>query len=190
MAGQGPSRREVLEAMALASFAGTFTGFSRWGYAFAGETSQAVVQPSYHPQFFSAGEYRTVETLTGLILPGAKEAGVAEFIDFMVLNDPAQQAPFRDGLRWLDQASGASGTTFAGRSQAEQVALLERLAYKAKFSADEEAGQNFFRLFRKFTVMGFYTTRAGLQSLDFPGFKFYAASPGCPHADNPQHLGL
>jgi len=187
MAGQGPSRRELLEAITLASLASTFTGFSHWGYAFAEETGQDVVHPVYHPQFFSPAEYRTVEILTGIFLPGAKDAGVAEFIDFMVASDQAQQAPFRDGLRWLDQAAGKG---FAALPQAEQVALLERLAYKAKYRAGEAAGQKFFLLFRKYTVMGFYTTRVGLESLDFPGLKFYAASPGCPHHDNPEHTGL
>ena len=35
--------------------------------------------------------------------------------------------------------------------------------------------------------MGFYTTRIGLESLDYPGLKFYATSPGCTHHGNPEH---
>ena len=73
---------------------------------------------------------------------------------------------------------------------AQQHALLERLAYKAHQRETEKAGQQFFRLFRRYTVMGFYTTRIGLESLDYPGLKFYAASPGCTHTGNPEHLGL
>lgn len=187
MAGQGPSRREVLEAMTLASLASAFTGFSRWGYAFAEEKSKAVVHPVYRPQFFSSPEYQTVDVLAETILPGAKEAGVAEFIDFMVFSDPDQQAPFRNGLQWLDQAAG---TKFATLPVSQQNALLERLAYKAKQRPDEKAGQQFFLLVRKYTVMGFYTTRIGLESLDYPGLTFYATSPGCPHHDNPEHTGL
>jgi hypothetical protein len=70
------------------------------------------------------------------------------------------------------------------------VALLERLAYKSKHRPNETTGQQFFLLFRRYTVMGFYTTRVGLESLDFPGLKFYSESPGCPHHDNPEHTGL
>jgi hypothetical protein len=73
---------------------------------------------------------------------------------------------------------------------AQQHALLERLAYKPHQRETEKAGQQFFRLFRRYTVMGFYTTRIGLESLDYPGLKFYAASPGCTHTGNPEHLGL
>jgi hypothetical protein len=208
MAGQGPSRRELLEALGLASAASVFAGFSRWNYAFAemppqhGNTrsAHAPVHPVYRPQFFAPDQYRTVEVLADLILPathtsghkkqpGAKEAGVAEFIDFMVFSDMALQAPFRDGLAWLDKASTPAGS-FLKLVPAEQTALLTRLAYKAKYRDGEEAGQQFFRLVRKYTVTGFYTTRIGLEALDFPGLTFYGTSPGCTHEGNPEHIGL
>lgn len=194
MAGQGPSRRELLQALSLASAASAFPGFSRWCFAF-GETN---AQPSvYRPQFFSAGQFQTVEVLSDLILPtmpdaagklqpGAREAGVAEFIDFMVFSDETLQQPFRDGLQWMDHAGTAD---FVRLSAGEQNALLERLAYKARYRADEKKGQMFFQLFRKYTVMGFYTTRIGLESLDYPGLTFYATSPGCTHHGNPEHVG-
>ncbi len=197
MAGQGPSRRELLQGLTLASAAGAFSGFCRWSYALA---DQHVLQPAYRPQFFSGSQYQTVELLAELILPathdaagkaqpGAKEAGVAEFIDFMVFSDPSLQPEFRQGLQRLDHAA-APAPSFLRSTAAQQHALLERLAYKAHQRETEKAGQQFFRLFRKYTVMGFYTTRIGLESLDYPGLKFYSASPGCTHAGNPEHLGL
>jgi Gluconate 2-dehydrogenase subunit 3 len=200
MAGQGPSRRELLQALGLASAASAFTGFARWSYGLGEAHAQTIVQPIYRPQFFSAVQYQTVELLADLVLPaahdpagklqpGAKEAGVAEFIDFMVYSDSSIQAPFIDGLRWIDQA-GSTKSAFIRQSSGEQTAILERLAYKAKHRAGEEPGQKFFRLFRRYTVMGFYTTRTGLESLDYPGLTFYKTSPGCPHHDNPEHAGL
>jgi len=205
MAGQGPSRRELLQALSAAGFASAFSGFSRWSYALA-EQTEAHHQPdapvqighaAYAPQFFTPSEYKTVETLADLILPateggsqpGAKEAGVAEFVDFMAYSDASIQGQFREGLAWLDKASKPS-TSFVELSAAQQNALLERLAYKAKHREGEKAGQQFFTLFRKYTVMGFYTSRVGLESLDYPGLKFYAASPGCAHEGNPEHIGL
>jgi gluconate 2-dehydrogenase gamma chain len=194
MAGQGPSRRELLQALSLASAASAFPGFSRWCFAF-GETN---AQPlAYRPQFFSPGQYQTVEVLADLILPttqdaagklqpGAREAGVAEFIDFMVFSDETLQEPFRDGLEWLDHAGRAD---FVRLSAGEQNAILERLAYKARQRAEEKKGQLFFHLIRKYSVMGFYTTRIGLESLDYPGLTFYATSPGCTHHGNPEHAG-
>jgi gluconate 2-dehydrogenase gamma chain len=43
---------------------------------------------------------------------------------------------------------------------------------------------------RRYTVMGYYTSRIGLEELDFPGLKMYAQSPACPHKDDPEHRHL
>ncbi len=198
MSGQSPSRRQVLQAFSLAAVAAATPGFSRWCYALG----KAEQQPAsgggpggaYIPKFFTPHEYRTVETLTELILPseqgpGAKEAGVAEFIDFMVQNDSSLHEPFRSGLAWLDGAAGRQ-RTFTGLPRAEQTRILDRLAYKKYQRADERAGQDFFKLARQYTVMGFYTTKIGLEALDFPGLKFYATSPGCNHACDAEHTGI
>lgn len=200
MAGQSPSRRELLQAMSLAALASAAPGFSRWCFAFSRErqgdgTDKSVPSLSnYAPQYFSPSEYRTVEVLTELILPstegpGAKEAGAAEFIDFWVNNDPPLQERFHRGLSWLDQAAG-NGLPFAQLPQAEQEKLLDRLAYKRLQRPEEKLGHEFFRLVRQYTVMGFYTTQIGLEALDYPGLKFYPTSPGCPHPDNPEHVGI
>jgi gluconate 2-dehydrogenase gamma chain len=184
----------------VASVASAFSGFARWSYAFPQDATQTMVQPAYRPQFFTSRGYATVELLVDLILPGmlnsaqtlqpgAKEAGVAEFIDFMVYRDASLQAPFEQGLRWLDRAAGPAAG-FAALPVERQHALLERLAYKAKHRPQEAAGQAFFQLLRRYTVMGFYTTRIGLESLDYPGLKFYSTSPACTHHDNPEHMGL
>jgi gluconate 2-dehydrogenase gamma chain len=209
MAGQGPSRRELLQALTLAGVASAFPGFSRWSYGLSesaehghsheASSAQAVTRV-YTPQFFTPAQYRTVEVLADLILPetpdndeklrpGAKDAGVAEFIDFMVFSDPSLQPKFRDGLMWLDHAA-TPVVSFVSLGVPEQNALLQRLAYKAKQKDSEKVGQKFFELIRRYTVMGFYTTRVGLEALDFPGLKFYSTSPGCAHIGNPEHVGL
>jgi hypothetical protein len=216
MAGQGPSRRELLQALTLASAAAAFTGFGRWGYAFAENAAHHHDTPksdpgphtNYNPQFFTPSEYHSVDVLCALILPattslahpedgtktyktqpGAREAGVAEFIDFMVFSDPTLQETFRNGLQWMDRAS-APASTFADLAAPQQDALLQRLAFAAKHRAEEKVGQEFFKLMRRYTVMGFYTTRIGLESLDYPGLTFYASSPGCTHHGNPEHVGI
>jgi len=48
----------------------------------------------------------------------------------------------------------------------------------------------FFDLIREYTLMGFYTSRVGLQELDYPGLKFYSESPSCPHVNDREHLHL
>jgi gluconate 2-dehydrogenase gamma chain len=106
----------------------------------------------------------------------------------MVSEHAALQPTFRNGLVWLDQASG-SAQHFTSLPPADQKSLLERLAYKSKFRAEDKIGQTFFALMRKYTVMGFYTSRIGIESLDYPGLRFYATSPVAPSDGSLQPMG-
>ena len=115
MAGQDIKRREVLRAIGIAAIASHFPGFVKWAYAGAHEPASddpAAARPqAFSPQFFSSEEFARIERLSELIIPsdetpGAREAGVAEFIDFMVAHDTEQQKPMRAGLAWLDEQSG------------------------------------------------------------------------------------
>jgi gluconate 2-dehydrogenase gamma chain len=193
MAGQGIERREVLRIMGTAAAAALSPGFSKWAFA-CGHVGNAALQikPAiYRPQFFSPAEYATVERLVEIIIPGAKEAGVAEFIDFMVSNDSLVQYNFRTGLTWLEAHSERSeGKRFVDLAPERQTALLEPLAYKAKARSGEEDGRKFFGLVREFTVTGYYTSEIGYRELESPALKFYAESPECPHKDDPEHLHL
>jgi gluconate 2-dehydrogenase gamma chain len=202
MANQGHDRREALEMLATAALASQFPGFSKWICAAqhgADHAMGAVAQPrpaAYRPQFFTPGEYAVVDQLTELIIPndespGAREAGVSEFIDVMAANDPKIQQPFRDGLRWLnEQARRTNRRDFAKLSADEQNSMVRTVAYREHYLPGQETGQEFFRLMRRYTVMGYYTSRIGLEELDYPGLKLYMQSPGCPHKDDPEHRHL
>src|SRR5437588_5669959 len=133
MAGQDIQRREILRVMAMAAAAATFPGFTKW--AFAGShppTGALQIKPAtYKLQFFTAEEYVLVERLTDLIIPsdetpGAREAGVAEFVDHMIAHDHSRQYKYRTGLTWLNAHSErVAGLTFLKLSQEQKIALLE-----------------------------------------------------------------
>jgi hypothetical protein len=198
MAGQSLERREVLRILAMASVAAQFPGFRRWAFAceHVRADSLQIKDASYSPKFFTAAEYATVERLTEMIIPsdggaGAREAGVSEFVDFMVWSDPSLQYKFRFGLGWLDAHSERlHAKNFIGLGAEQQNEILRRLAYKKEFRDGEEDGRVFFGLMREYTVMGFYTSRVGLEELDYPGLKFYSESPSCPHVNDREHLHL
>ena len=198
MAGQGIQRREVLRILGTAAAAATFPGFSKWGFAcgHVGNAALSIRPASYHSVFFSASEYPMVERLAEMIIPsddspGAREAGVAEFIDFMVASDPEVQYPFRMGLSWLNAHSEQStGKKFLELSSEQQTSLLEPLGLKNKARPGEEDGRRFFRLMREYSVTGFYTSEIGFKELDSPALKFYAESPECPHKDDREHRHL
>ena len=201
MANQGLDRRTVLEMLAKAAAASQFPGFSRWAFGAEhphgeGSASQPR-QQHYNPIYFSQPQYQTIEILTDLIIPadetpGAKEAGVSEFIDFMAAHGEDElQQPMLRGLAWLDATSKKThGSVFARLSLEEQVALLKTVAYNSQTAPANTEGQTFFKLIRRYTTMGFYTSRIGLKELDFPGLRFYTQSPACPHTNDPEHLHL
>jgi gluconate 2-dehydrogenase gamma chain len=198
MAGQGVARRQMLKILGTAAVAAQFPGFSKWGFA-CGHIGKAALQikpAQYHPQFFTAAEYAMVERLTDVIIPsdstpGATEAGVAEFIDFMLASGTDVQYAFRTGLTWLNAYSEqVSGKKFGELTPEQQTSLLEPLAYKNKTKPGVEAGRRFFRMVREFTVMGFYSSEIGFKELDNPALKFYSESPACPHKDDPEHRHL
>jgi gluconate 2-dehydrogenase gamma chain len=227
LAGQTVARREVIRLLGIASVAATFPGFRSW--AFAGEPAEhadhaahgaaAAIAPAgaYQPLFFKPDDYRLVEHLAELIMPaddtpGAKDAGVAEFIDFMVANrvpisgaghsepprDSAMkmgselQAQWLEGLGWLNARCVYDyAHAFMDCTSAQQLALLSALAYKDKYTHETEEGRDFFRLLRDYTVTGYYTSRIGLEVLGFPGLRSsWPKPPGCPHTDDPEHLHL
>ena len=220
MGGQGVERREILRFIGIASVAATFPGFHQWAFACAHDLAEGsrvlAGAQSYSPRFFSPVQYRMVEHLTDMILPaddspGAKEAGVAEFIDFMLANrvpvsgtyevravqDSIQQgheaqARFLAGLNWMNAHSSSEfGKVFLDCTTGQQASLLEELAYPSKFKPTTESGREFFQLLRDYTVVGFYTTKIGLESLGYPGLRrVWPKLPGCTHLDDPEHARL
>ena len=197
MANQNVERREVLRMFSMAAAVAAFPGFCKWSFACSHVHSlEQIKPPAYQPLFFTPAEYALVERLAALIIPtddtpGADEAGVAEFIDLMTSRDPDLQRGFRSGVLWLNAHSAkANAKPFLALAPLQQTALLEPLAYKKKFRAGEEPGREFFNLIREYTIMGFYTSEIGLKELDFPGLRFYAESPACPHKDDPEHRHL
>jgi gluconate 2-dehydrogenase gamma chain len=185
--------------IALAAAASRFPGFSRWVCAeqHTKEDVRAAARADhYQPQFFTAPEFAMLDQLTELILPrdespGAREAGVAEFIDFMVAADAKLQWPFRYGLDWMNaRARALHGAEFQALSEEQQRALLIPLALRDAVSKEDADGRTFFALLRRYTVMGYYTSRIGMEELNYPGLKFYSESPACPHKDDPEHKHL
>jgi hypothetical protein len=97
----------------------------------------------------------------------------------------------RKGLAWLDATSMKTHrAVFARLSREQQVALLKTVAYRSHTAPVDTEGLAFFKLIRRYTTMGYYTSRIGLKELDFPGLRLYTQSPACPHTNDPEHLHL
>jgi len=63
---------------------------------------------------------------------------------------------------------------------------LDHRAQLAHLAGLEDANNPFLAWMKRRTLDGFYTSRQGLQELDYKGNAFYAQSPGCDHENRDQ----
>src|SRR4029450_3053074 len=67
----------------------------------------------FKPKFFTRHEFATITVLADLILPrdersgSASDAGVPEFMDFMMIDQPVRQTAMRGGLAFIDHLCDA-----------------------------------------------------------------------------------
>jgi len=126
--------------------------------------------------FFTPHEMATITVLGDIIIPrdehsgSASEAGVPEFIEFIVKDKPEHQVPMRGGLRWLDlQCLRRYNKSFKDCTAQEQTALLDLIAYPAKSKPDMQQGVAFFDRMRNLTATGFFTSKMGIEDLGYVG---------------------
>jgi gluconate 2-dehydrogenase gamma chain len=150
---------------------------------------------AFTPKFFTKAEYQTVRVLSDLIIPadersgGAIDAGVPEFMDFTMIDQPARQVAMRGGLAWLDlECQRRFDKTFVGATDAQRQAVLRDLA-GAEPKPGLTHGQAFFRSFRDLTATGFWTTKMGFDDLGYIGNTVVPKWDGCP-PDALRKLGL
>jgi hypothetical protein len=142
---------------------------------------------AYEPKVFTPHEWDTVRVLVDLIIPkdersgSATDAGVPEFMDFMLGDDPDLQTPIRGGLAWLDhECDDRYGKTFIACADAERAALLDDIAWPKRAKPEHAAGVAFFNRFRDFTASGFFSSKMGVQDLRYIGNTFVSEWKGCP----------
>jgi hypothetical protein len=133
-------------------------------------------QKLYAETFFSDKERKMVEILADIILPkddisgSATDAGVPDFIEFMMKDYPKFQTPMRGGLMWLDNLSLSTfDQSFAEITPDQRISLVERIAYPDKAEEDMKFGVKFFNLIRNLTCTGFFTTKIGFDDLGYVG---------------------
>ncbi len=132
----------------------------------------------YAEKFFDEHEMATITVLADIIIPkdnisgSASEAGVPDFIEFIVKDLPNNKIPMRGGLRWLDlQSKKRYGTVFIKCSAKDQLALVDDIAYPDLARPEMKQGAAFFSLMRNLTSSGFYTSEMGVKDIGYAGNK-------------------
>jgi len=161
----------------------------------------------YVPKFFKPEEWKIVRLLADQIIPadersgGASDAGVPEFIDYL-MNDPTdtdlqrerRQTAMRGGLAWINNVCVRRfGHGFVESSDEERKTVLDEIAY-TRDEREQEAemreprdlrvvvqhGPSFFNSFRDLVASGFWSSRMGIDDLQYVGNRFVAEWKGAP----------
>jgi gluconate 2-dehydrogenase gamma chain len=187
-------RRQALRALASAPVAAAAISWTEqdvWAASDAASQARqtaARAQTKYQPKFFTAHEWTTVAVLANLIIPkdaksgSATDAGVPEFMDFMMIDQPARQNAMRGGLAWLDaECQRRADKTFLASSDAERRAVLDDIAWpRRQIKPGLAYGVTFFNSFRDLTASGFFTSKMGMTDLEYIGNMFVSEWKGCP----------
>jgi len=127
-------------------------------------------------KFFSAAEISTITVLCDIIIPrdeksgSASDAKVPEFIEFIVKDQPRYKTPMRGGLKWLDLKSlKLFKKSFTEASKAQQIELVELIAFPEKATPENAAGVSFFNTMRNLTATGFFTSKEGIEDMQYKG---------------------
>jgi len=186
-------RRQLLQALAsapLAAAAMTWTDAEALAAGQAATTARQTAQRTrtrYTPKFFTANEWATVNLLVDLIIPrdarsgSATDAGVPEFMDFMMVDQPARQTAMRGGLAWLDHECQARfDKLFSACAEAERRAVLDDISWPRRAKPEMAYGVTFFNSFRDLTASGFFSSKIGIDDLQYMGNTVVVDWTGCP----------
>ena len=98
-------RREAVGAMAMAALTAAFKWTPAEAARAANLAQEAITAKTpFAPAFFTPHEWETVRVLADLVIPkdersgSATDAGVPEYMDFMMTDRPDGQTPMRGGL--------------------------------------------------------------------------------------------
>lgn len=133
-------------------------------------------QSLHAEQFFTEHEMTTITLLADIIIPkdeksgSASEAGVPDFIEFIVKDIPLYKTPMRGGLKWMDvQSQKRYGKLFKDSEEIEQIALVDEVAYPELARPEMQQGVFFFALMRNLTASGFFTSEMGVRDIGYVG---------------------
>ena len=183
-------RRSMLKLIGSAPVAAglTWSDAEAAQAAKSAQTAKAAAHPAaYKPKFFTAHEWATVHVLADMIIPkdersgSATDAGVPEFMDFMMDDQPNRQTAMRGGLAWIDlECQDRFDKRFVDCTDDQRAAVLDDIAWPQKAKPEFAHGVAFFNSFRDLTAAGFWSTRIGVDDLQYLGNTMVPEWKGCP----------
>ena len=184
------NRREALTLIALAPFAPAVGGVApAAAQATPVGPSQADAGAAQAPRFFTAAEMVTIGVLADMIIPAdersgsATDAGVPDFIDFMMTDTRDSSLPMRirGGIAWIDAESRRRFEHgFVDATAAEREQILDDIAWPERARPEMSHGVAFFNRFRDLVASGFWSSEMGVRDLQYMGNTARGRWDGCP----------
>lgn len=182
------TRREALQALAAAAAAtGAFACAPADVDRAAREAAKAKAAGAFTPRFFTPDELASATLLADLLLPrdersgSASDAGVPEFLDFVLAEEMTDPVRIRGGLAWLDrECHDRFGRRFLDCADGERAAVLDDIAWPGKARPEHSQGVAFFTAFRDLVAGGFWSSKVGVEDLGYQGNVVVAEWKGCP----------
>lgn len=156
-----------------------------------GQPAVGSAQPArprpYVPKQFTPDEWRLLRMLVDYLIPrdarsgSATDAGVPEFMDFMLGEYASMRTWMRNGLGWMNAESRKRfQKSFVSATDAQRREILDAIAFPKRAAADVKAGVEFFNNLRNLTASGFYSSRIGIADLGYTGNRPVAEWKGTP----------
>jgi hypothetical protein len=188
------SRRDILKTLTMAVPAGSVLTLvplpaAQHAHKLVKQEKAAAPSGTYAPKYFTAHQFKTLQSLCQTIIPtddqsgGALEAGAPEFIDLLTSENPEYQRRLGGGLIWLDATyTQRFGAAYLQCAAAQQKEVLDLIAYRKNAEKDLSlsTGVHFFELLRNLTADGFFTSEIGIKYLGYVGNDYLAEFPACP----------
>ncbi len=133
-------------------------------------------------QTLSQDQFELVAQMADLIIPptetpGAKAAGVQNFVDHMLTNwnTEEEKEHFLEGLDYVDEVSEDNyDSGFMELNDQQQTEVLKLLEQEANDNPTSGELKPFFKMMKEYTIVGYYTSEIGadeeLQDDTVPGY--------------------
>jgi gluconate 2-dehydrogenase gamma chain len=194
MSTDGISRRDVLRTLAIGAAGGSVLQViplraAEMAHQAVRKEKAAAPAGKYAPKYFTAKQYETLTSLCDTIIPkdeksgGAVEAGAPEFIDLLTSENPEFQNRLGGGLMWLDSyCLDHYGKLYMESTPEQRKEIVDQIAFRKNAKANPElhSGVAFFAFLRNMTCDGFYTSKIGIEDLQYVGNATRSEWPGCP----------
>jgi gluconate 2-dehydrogenase gamma chain len=194
MATTGISRRDVLRTLAVGMAGGSVLQVipleaAELAHQMVRKEKAAAPAGKYTPKYFTPKQYETIVSLCDTIIPkdeksgGAVEAGAPEFIDLLTSENEEIQLALGGGLMWLDtHCIDQYGKAFMECAPEQKKEILDLIAYRKNAKKDHSLSQGvaFFAFLREMTCDGYYTSKIGIEDLQYIGNVTRSEWPGCP----------